>query len=115
MRDALPRTWAQDASAQDEPPRVPFLVLSTPAAYAWPEQVLLPRAPRALEPLPLEAYAPMPSSPSEPCPSAEDSPVSLCRGIRKYCGVCLERLSEPMEHRRAQMLRRKMRHSGRSG
>ena len=62
-RDALPRVWAQDASARDAQPWVPFLVPSPP-----------------------EAYAPVPSSPSSPCPSAEDSTSerpSPCRRERR--------------------------------
>ena len=76
-RDAQPRVWAQDASARDAPPWVPFHVLSPPAAYAWSEQEPLPCAQQAREPLPLAASVPVPSSPSEPCPSAEGSPSEL--------------------------------------
>ncbi len=69
-RDARSRAWAQGASARNAPSRVPFLVLSSPAAHAWPEQEPLRCAQQAREPLPLAVSVPVPSSPSEPCPSA---------------------------------------------
>ena len=89
-RDARPHAWARDALARDEPPRVTFLVLSSPAAYAWPEQEPLRCAQQAREPLPLAASAPVPSSPSEPCPSAEGSPSerpSPCHRVRRTSRV----------------------------
>ena len=85
-RDAQPRVWAQDASARNAPPRVPFPEPSSPAAYAWPEQEPLRCAQQAREPSPLAASVPVPSSPSEPCPSAEGSlseRPSPCRTERR--------------------------------
>ena len=76
-RDARPRALVQGASARNAPPWVTFLVLSSPAAHAWPEQEPLRCAQQAREPLPLAASAPVPSSPSGPCPSAEGSPSEL--------------------------------------